>query len=62
MHIRLSVTALGLAALALLGSAATATAAVSAPAVSQSKQAPIGDDNNQGAVDFSVGDMNDNHA
>ncbi|MCX4672388.1 hypothetical protein OG453_43595 [Streptomyces sp. NBC_01381] len=62
MRIRLSVTALGLAALALLGSAATATAAPSTPAVGQSRLAPIGDDNNQGAVDFSVGDMNDNHA
>ncbi|MGW0737700.1 hypothetical protein [Streptomyces sp. NPDC002851] len=62
MRIRLSVTALGLAALALLGSAATATAAASAPAASQSKLAPIGDDNAHGAADFSVGDMNDSHA
>ncbi|MEU5000142.1 hypothetical protein [Streptomyces sp. NPDC021622] len=62
MRIRLSVTALGLAALALLGSAATATAAAATPAASQTKLAPIGDDNSNGAVDFSVGDMNDNHA
>ncbi|MEV0119108.1 hypothetical protein AB0H77_38660 [Streptomyces sp. NPDC050844] len=62
MRFRLSVTALGLAALALLGSAATATAAAGAPAVGQSRLVPVGDDNNQGAVDFSVGDMNDNHA
>jgi len=62
MRIRLSVTALGLAALALLGSPATATAAAGAPTAGQSKLAPVGDDNAFGSVDFSVGDMNDNHA
>ncbi|MEV8019216.1 hypothetical protein AB0O76_23290 [Streptomyces sp. NPDC086554] len=62
MRIRLSVTALGLAALALLGSAATATAAAGTTAAGQSQLAPIGDDNGNGSVDFSVGDMNDNHS
>ncbi|MEV5278716.1 MULTISPECIES: hypothetical protein [unclassified Streptomyces] len=55
MRIRLSVTALGLAALALLGSAAAATAAPASPAVSQSQLAPM--DNDHGSVDQSVGTM-----
>ncbi|MFD7013816.1 hypothetical protein [Streptomyces sp. NPDC059928] len=55
MRIRLSVTALGLAALALLGSAAAATAAPASPTVSQSRLAPM--DNDHGSVDQSVGTM-----
>ncbi|MFJ8310998.1 MULTISPECIES: hypothetical protein [unclassified Streptomyces] len=58
MHIRLTVTALGLAALALLGSAATATAAAASPDVrtaAQSQLAPM--DNDHGSVDQSVGTM-----
>ncbi|MFI6688620.1 hypothetical protein [Streptomyces sp. NPDC050485] len=61
MRTRLTVTALGLAALALLGSAATATAAVSSPDVrpAVSKLVPMDDNGHDGhnGTDQSVGTL-----